>query len=444
MEKHKLKTAAVCALAAVFLFCATAFAAGEAPAYSDAAVAAAPQVTALTETIEQGEHFAVRVELGAGSVAAAAAVRTSGLQFLYTSSEALCTQNELMLLRQLPSVVYHYKVTAAPQDEVIFALGGTVVLLTEDGEEEPAPQTVWTGRVSGTRPRPTPGPTTEPLPTVRPQGPLVVSGSAGLSVEGEVMTHKELEVTVSTTADGLDAELDVRGMEFMVVDNAFCSPSRVVLVKGESGSVTSATYTFVVTAEPGEEVSVNVRDVTLSVNGADEPGHSSAWINWVPDGQSAPTATPTREPGGHTFTLSAGLSMTALPSGRTLVVGRNADRTGQSVQDFLTGVHPPAGGRVEVVSPQEKVLSGSALITTGCEVRVYDSAGALADQAVVGLRGDVCGSGVLDVAQLVQTARYLNGSRTPTELQEFCADVSRNGRVDITDLISMASALREV
>lgn len=438
---YRLKTAVLLVLAAVFLFSAAGLAAGEGESpYTEAAIAAVPKVSleAPTAAIEKDGLLSIRVTIGEGAAATTAAVHTQGLQFLYANG-GMSTEGGLLLLPEQSSAVYHYKVMAGPQEQVAFELTDVRVLLTADGEDEPAPAAAWSGVVSGKPPAPTAGPgTDQPLPSVRPQGPLVIAGTAGISVNGELRTNRTIDVVISTTEDGLEGRLETRGLEFVDVDNRLCGPGSVVLV-GSTGA--SATYTFVVNADPGEEVSVDVTGVTVSINGQDVAGTSSSWINWVPTA-AAPSATATRDPGTHQFTLSRGLRLTALPSGRTAIGGWNATRSGQSVQDFLQGVTVPAGCRVQVLNAEGAVLSGSARITSGCELRVLNAAGLVIDQAVVALGGDVRGVGVMDVAQLVLVAQYLGGTRVPTELQQFCADMNGSGRIDITDLVSMVQIMQ--
>lgn len=446
MGKHTLRTAAFLALAAVFL-CTTAGLAAEDPGYSDAATAAAPTISIETEKIVQGELFSVRVTLGEGSVAAKAQVHTQGLQFLYANG-GLSTQNSLALLTETPTVVYHYKVVAEPRQHISFSLGDVAVLLTADGEEEPAPSESWSGTVSG-KPNPQPGTSgsVDPLPTIRPQGPLIISGSAGIHVDGTLVQDRAIRVTFTTTADGLQGDLETKGLEFVEVDNSFCSPHSLILVgnSGTSGVISSATYVYLVQAGPGEEVSIDVTNVTVSANGEDTPGSSSTWINWVPrDGSpsdSGPSAVQTVDPSSHVFRLSGGLSLRRLQSGRTVIAGLTATRDGRTVETFLLSVQAPAGGRIQVVDPEGRVLNGNALVTTGCELRVLNTAGQIIDQAVIGIRGDVRGSGTMDVGQVVQVAQFLNGNRTPTELQLFTADMNSNGRIDITDLVTMTNSM---
>ncbi|MBD5561058.1 MAG: hypothetical protein HDQ87_12065 [Clostridia bacterium] len=442
MRKHAIKAACLLALVAVFLLGTVALAA--APGQPESSAQAAPTVSVETETIVQGEALSVRVSLPAGAAAAKAAVETVGLQFV-NATGGLSTKDNLALMDTVPTAVYNFRVLAGPQQRVAFALSGVSVLPAADGTEQPAPDVFWSDVVSGKAPRPTadPSPSSAPLPSSRPQGPLTIPGTADVSVSGDLITGRTVRVTISTTADGIEAQLQTKGLQFEGVDSTFCDASRVILVN--SGTVARATYTYLVTARDGEEVSIDVTNVTISQDGADVPGTPTAWINWVGSGSSqqpAASGTPTRDPGSHPFTVSGGLSLTALQSGRTVVTGLTAGRYGRTVQDFLSRVNVPGGGHAELVDPLSTVLSGSQVVMSGCELRIFNSAGRLIDQAVIALRGDVLQKGVADLSQVVQVARYLNTSREPTELQAFCADMNRNGRVDVTDLVAMASLLQ--
>lgn len=81
------------------------------------------------------------------------------------------------------------------------------------------------------------------------------------------------------------------------------------------------------------------------------------------------------------------------------------------VGDFLRQIVVPAGTRAVVRSSSGELMADNERMATGCSVEVVDAAGATTFSVTAVIRGDVLGSGVLDMAQLIRLARANNDSR---------------------------------
>lgn len=438
MRKNKFRLAALLALAAA-VFCQTALAAGEDadPGYSDAVIQAAPTVSA-EGAVEQSGLLSVTVALGEGSTAAKASIQTTGLQYLRTDG-IYASQNGVALLTSAPTAVYYYKVTAAPGQYVEFRLTDAAVVIGNSENEEAAPGAMWTARVTGestgTAPPPpsqTQDPSSPATPTAPslPTEPVVIRGDAAIEIGGTVTKDETIKVTVSTQADGLQGIIETEGLEFVSVDNRFCSSTDVILVNNTSGTGARAVYTYVVTAAAGRPVSVDISHVTISRNGADVAGTSSAWIGW----------SVAKEPTG-TIAVANGLALTQTPSGQKVITGLTATRYGIKAGEFRRYVTVPSGSQLEITGAQGSTLTDDDLITTGSQVRAVKPDGSVLDSAVVSLLGDVSGSGTANIVQLVSIAKFLNGTAFPSELEVLSSDFNKDGAVGITDLVMEAAVL---
>ena len=80
-----------------------------------------------------------------------------------------------------------------------------------------------------------------------------------------------------------------------------------------------------------------------------------------------------------------------------------------------------------ILDPQERVGTGaSAEITVG---------GVTYDKALICIRGDVNGNGVLDVGDFVVIRRAVLGTASLSGVYALAADTDKNGRLDAADYL---------
>lgn len=81
-------------------------------------------------------------------------------------------------------------------------------------------------------------------------------------------------------------------------------------------------------------------------------------------------------------------------------------------------------------------IKGTAVVGTGCEVRLYSS-GKLVDSYTVVITGDVNGDGKTTITDYLQIKeRILNGKALPTP-REYACDVNGDGKITITDYLKL-------
>jgi hypothetical protein len=89
---------------------------------------------------------------------------------------------------------------------------------------------------------------------------------------------------------------------------------------------------------------------------------------------------------------------------------------------------------LEVVAPNGRVITGTAAVTTGTRINLYDN-GALVDSVVVGVTGDLDGNGVIDSTDYLRVKGAFLKQYELTAAEDGAADVDGNGRVDSTDYL---------
>lgn len=81
-------------------------------------------------------------------------------------------------------------------------------------------------------------------------------------------------------------------------------------------------------------------------------------------------------------------------------------------------------------------MTGDAIMCTGYRLE-------LVKDATVIMTGDVLGTGVMNIAQIVAMARDLNGVQKLQGVYAIAGDFNHNGAIDISDLVAEAHILNE-
>lgn len=110
-----------------------------------------------------------------------------------------------------------------------------------------------------------------------------------------------------------------------------------------------------------------------------------------------------------------------------------------SVGYFVNGLYAPYGA-LYVVDSQGYEQPYGAPLATGDSVVWYDAAGNRRTTELV-VKGDVLGTGILGISQLVRLAQALNGSRPLQGVYRIAGDLNGNGGIDIGDLVAEAQLL---
>lgn len=103
----------------------------------------------------------------------------------------------------------------------------------------------------------------------------------------------------------------------------------------------------------------------------------------------------------------------------------------------------PDDAGLEVSSIQGKHIAEDDVetpFTTGQAVKVVRKGAVLVHTTVV-VAGDVLGTGYMNVAQLVRIAQACGGLRPLSGAYLIAGDFSKNGRVDIADVVALAELM---
>lgn len=388
--------------------------------------------------VRTGQHITLCVQAAAGLDGVSADVATEGLLFDSVSS-GMCASYGIVLLPQFGSteVVFSYTVSAPPGGTVSFRLDNvTATAGTESTGRAPA---AWAASVALDRaaepgsPDPLetaqPGPgnsfqtETSSLPPSAAPADESVSPSPAASVMGDVEIHgpaqtftgETVQIAVALTGGrSLETEISTSGLSFVRVASGLCTPGHLSLMT--SPGLDAAVYTYRVTAPAGSTVS-------FTVSGSGE-WHARVTEPQLVAGDGFALSQPEAGPWGGTFLVC---DITVLEQGVT-------------VAQLSAGLDYPSCWTLEVRSAAGLKGSCDRLATGDSFVFRNGEQGQVMAGRIV-LRGDLTGTGCLNVAQLVRMARILCGSETSGKIVLAAGDVNGNGGVDIDDLVRMGQRL---
>lgn len=334
----------------------------------------------------------------------------------------------------------------------------------------------WTGKVGAAAtlpvlptPNPTyaptavPSPVETPLPSEDPAGawggkePATLTSSASAVAAGQTFTVTA-QIAPELGASAVRGNIEVQGLQIVSVSTSLSDDYSLFLIPSASNLeyLTTATYTCRVTANPGEHVSFRVSDMTVV---AEEKYYTAQPLVWEATvaGETAPTTMPTAAP---TPTPDAN----GLPQGVTINAGSPVRIEREDANSYLYGydaaaakspvtvqtltsqftIENTADAPHLTVTKDRNTLNADQTIGTGCVLNVMSSADARMFSATVVMYGDVTGTGIMSITQLVRLTRAFRGT-DPLEGPYFLAgDVNGSGRIDLTDLTRVAAFLREV
>ncbi|MBD5560031.1 MAG: hypothetical protein HDQ87_06710 [Clostridia bacterium] len=425
--------------------------------FSRSLAAAAPAVEiAGPALVRSGEEISITVSADEILQGVSAEVKTRGLIFRGVSS-GMCESHGLILLPLMgqASVTYSYDVDPEAWGSVSFMLEN--LQLGTGTASVPADADMWTAPIAGRAADPDTANPAEPsslnaalrpaAPTAAPQmeegqlpaavpdaagltqerpapesmqsgRPLEAPSAGGLRVDGpkQVFVGDTFQIVLSLENERpCSGAISADGLIFVRCSSALCSPSRFELMP--AAGLDCAVYTFRAAAAAGAEVSVRVGEAAEWTAEAQVPKVTSVMdgleVLQTVDGADGIRIEYDLHP-GEQFTrrnLAAALGM---PSAWTLEV-RSED--GRAVE------------------------RSSAMLSTGQYVGFRNPEQSEVVQGRLILRGDLAGSGRLDVAQAVLLARLLTGSATAAPYALAAGDLNRNGRLDVNDLTQLAARL---
>lgn len=109
-----------------------------------------------------------------------------------------------------------------------------------------------------------------------------------------------------------------------------------------------------------------------------------------------------------------------------------------SVEQALGNLNHPQGTWLEVINEDGAQVSGTAPLGTGMVLRLLSGNDQVRERAFCVVKGDVCGTGRVSLTQLVVMASAMNGTKELTGPYLLAGDWNNNKKIDLTDLVREA------
>lgn len=347
-------------------------------------------------------------------------INTSGLELVSFGGD-LSTARDIFLLKGFsPSAItYRYRVTAQPGETARFWLTNCTamhsgVAQTCDAAPFEAPVTdanIWTN------------------PSTR----NVTFNGQGDSAQGGTC-----RITVSTTELAMAGNIEVSGLKF---DRVYCEgypdmaclsdENHVILVKDSSGPV--ATFEYTITASPGDTAWFRLKNVHISDGNGDTDLPDAYWSATVDDRALISGEVQLNPDGKAVHAMLGGYLGT--------IIGTQSNPV--TVQAFSSYFEQDESEHVALFDGSGIQMDEDAIVGTGCQARLVNADGQTVDTATVVMRGDVTGSGMITLSQLVHAAGAFRGTTTLENAYAAAADWNANGTIDLSDIVLQAKLLKQ-
>lgn len=371
------------------------------------------------ESVQTGDLCAITISAhDVGSMNAN--INTSGLELVSYGGD-LSTAKDIFLLKGFsPSAItYKYRVTAQPGELIRFWLTNctTVCDGTEHMCEVPAFEAPVTGANIWTDPS---------------------ARNVTFNGEGDSAQGGSCRITVSTTELAMAGNIEVSGLKFERVycdgypDMAcLCDKEHVILVKDSSGPI--ATFEYTITAAPGETAWFRLKNVHMSDGSADTDLPDAYWSATVDDRVLINGEVQLKPDEEAVHAMRGGYLGT--------LIGTQSDPV--TVQAFSSCFKQNEDMYVALYDKSGSQMDDNAIVGTGCQARLVNADGQTMDTATIVMRGDVTGSGMITLSQLVYAARAFRGTETLEDAYAAAADWNANGVIDLSDIVLQAKLLKE-
>lgn len=172
----------------------------------------------------------------------------------------------------------------------------------------------------------------------------------------------------------------------------------------------------------------------------------------APSTQTSAAMSPGTQPSAGPTSEVAGVSVAEPEKGDVLFeIGENNRRfftvqnIGQSsskavtAEDLLARLDVPENTQVQLTDSSGKPAAGDAPVGTGSALRIIDSrTGAVLSVSSVIVKGDILGTGKIELSQLVRMAEALRGGRPLQGAYRAAGDLNEDGEISLTDLVRLA------
>lgn len=159
-------------------------------------------------------------------------------------------------------------------------------------------------------------------------------------------------------------------------------------------------------------------------------------------GQSAPPEPdiPLASAGEEYPSPAESLYLTQSPQAGLLVRGLTAGQSPVCAADLEKMFTVPSGASLKTESARQTPLTPAAAVGTGVRI-LLRAAGGSEKACTLVMNGDVLGSGMMSISQLVRMAKALTGAEPLTGVYLLAADLNNSGALDIGDLAAESKLL---
>lgn len=449
------------------------------------------------ETAETGAtiQLLIRANPACGADSFSGRPVTEGLQFV-SAQGSMSSEDSMIILGSLGAteVTYTYLVTAKPTEHIRFTLANadvsngidfvscavpTWALTVDSVADEP----VTNEPASGDAPSKVPG----FAPSVTP---LHILGPGWGSTQGDTI---QITVTLdpSSSVQAASASVFARGLKFHSVTGDLSSEDTLMLTAPDG---MQATYTYEVTANAGEQMSFCLNNTVVCNGVSDARIEPLTWTqsarfvqtldestippsiatpssstvkepNPTASSPPKPTAQPTQAPIPSTTVsqqprptatfvrIPVDLQELELVAGSPLRITSNAAVStivgfeatsadiGTSCRTFKAQFLLPSDMSVQVRSRTGGILDDDAYINTGL-LAVFKRKGTENAAAQIIVMGDVNGTGLMSLRQMVRIAQAYKGNSPLHGIYLDAGDFNETGRIDLSDVVTCAKMYR--
>lgn len=133
-----------------------------------------------------------------------------------------------------------------------------------------------------------------------------------------------------------------------------------------------------------------------------------------------------------------------LPNSQTpVLLGLAAGRRAPAAAPVLDAIVLDTGETIRMLTPSGESMVATSPCGTGSVVQISNDDGALLERVFVVVEGDLLGTGILSIAQLVRMASALTDVTAINGLELMAGDLNHNGNIDISDLVLEAERMRQ-
>lgn len=140
-----------------------------------------------------------------------------------------------------------------------------------------------------------------------------------------------------------------------------------------------------------------------------------------------------------------GSQITLSGSGADKIIKGYQVKSGSSAlaRDLAGQYWLPDGLDIQIVDTKGKVLKSTDKVATGHTLQLVNSRKHVLDSAVISLKGDVTGSGVIGISQLVRLAKAVTYENPLKDPYFSAGDFNNNGRIDLGDMVQLATRIAQ-